>query len=58
MANGEILICDKKIDSCFSDIGHYCINTYLCIQEVHRKCQQRAINIRQGFVTLRKQKPS
>lgn len=55
---GKILVCVKKIDLCFSDIGHYCINTYLSIQEVQRKCQQRAINIRQGFVTLRKEKPS
>ena len=53
MANGKILI-----DLFFSAIEHHCINTYLCIQEVQKNCQQIAINIRQGFVTLRKEKPS
>ena len=58
MTNDKITIFDKEVGLYFSAIGHYCINTYLCIQEIQKKCKQIAINIRQGFVSLRKWEPS
>ena len=41
-----------------SATGRYCINTKISIQEAQKSRQQRAINIRQSFVSLRKGKPS
>ena len=45
-------------DLCSSATGRYCINTKMSIQEAWKRRQQRAINIRQSFISLRKGKPS
>ena len=70
MANDKITIFERQTDRqtdrqteierdlYLSATGRYCINTKICIQEAQKRCQQRAINIRQDFISLRKGKPS